>query len=61
MKEALRALDREDDGPDLDDDFLREKVEEALADPRPEVPAHEVFERLERKYREDLKALSRGS
>jgi antitoxin ParD1/3/4 len=60
MQEALRALEREEH-PDIDDDFLREKVEEALADSRPSVPAEEVYERLERMYREDLKAMKRGS
>ena len=61
VREALRALDREDQEPELDDDFLREKVEEALADPRPSIPAEEVYERLERQYQEDLKATKRGS
>jgi antitoxin ParD1/3/4 len=56
MREALRALEREEQAPDLDDDFLREKVEEALADPSPDIPMEEVFERLERMYREDMKA-----
>jgi antitoxin ParD1/3/4 len=56
MREALRALEREEQAPHLDDDFLREKVEEALADPSPDIPMEEVFERLERMYREDMKA-----
>lgn len=59
MREALRALDREEQEPHFDDDFLREKVEEALADPRPDIPAEEVFARLERKHAERMKALKR--
>jgi antitoxin ParD1/3/4 len=59
VQEALRALEREDEEPYFDDDFLREKVEEALADPRPDIPAEEVFERLERKHAERMKALKR--
>jgi antitoxin ParD1/3/4 len=55
MQEALRALEREEE-PEFDDDFLREKVEEALADPSPDIPMEEVFERLEQMYREDMKA-----
>jgi antitoxin ParD1/3/4 len=59
VQEALRALEREDEEPYFDDDFLREKVEEALADPRPDIPAEDVFERLERKHAERMKALKR--
>jgi antitoxin ParD1/3/4 len=60
MREALRALEREDQGADFDDDFLRKKVEEALADPSPDIPMEEVFERLEQKHAERMKALKRG-
>ena len=44
---ALEALERQEA---QFDDYLREKVNEALADPRPDVPLEEVFERLERKH-----------
>lgn len=43
MRAALRALDREDAALD---ELLRRKVEAALADPRPSIPADEVFARL---------------
>lgn len=56
VREALRALDREEQAPELDNDFLRRKVEESLADPRPSVPAKKVFERLERKHQARMKA-----
>jgi antitoxin ParD1/3/4 len=31
--------------------WMREKIQESLDDPRPPVPAEEVFDRLEAKYR----------
>jgi len=34
----------------IPDDVLRRKIQEALDDPRPDVPAEEVFARLERLY-----------
>ena len=43
MRAALRALDREEAAVD---DWLRQRVDEAFADPRPNVPAREVFKRL---------------
>ena len=42
MRAALRALDREDA---LLEEALREKLRASLADPRPSVPAEEVFAR----------------
>jgi antitoxin ParD1/3/4 len=46
IRAALRALDREEAAVN---DWLRQRVDEALADPRPSIPAREVFKRL-RKY-----------
>lgn len=43
MRAALRALDREDKALD---EVLRRKVQEALDDPRPSIPAEEVFAEL---------------
>ena len=60
VREALRALDREEQEPELDDDLLRRKVAESLADPRPSIPAKEVFERLERKHEARMKARRRA-
>lgn len=45
VQEGLRALDREDE-------WLREAVRESLDDPRPSIPAEEVFAGLERRYQE---------
>ena len=59
MQEALRALEREEQGPDFDDDYVRRKVDASLADPRADVPADRVFERLERKHAARMKAPGR--
>ncbi|HLG48870.1 MAG TPA: type II toxin-antitoxin system ParD family antitoxin [Reyranella sp.] len=43
IRAALRALDREEAAVD---EWLRQRVDEAFEDPRPNVPAEEVFKRL---------------
>ena len=43
LRAGLRALDREEAALD---DWMRAKVQEALDDPRPRLPAQEVFDRL---------------
>ena len=43
LRAAVRALDREEAALG---DWLRQRVDEAFADPRPNVPAREVFKRL---------------
>lgn len=53
LRAALRALDREEQ---FVVDIMRAKVQEALADTRADVPADEVFDRLERKYAARVKA-----
>ena len=40
LRAALRALDREETAFD---DWFRQRIEESLADPRPSIPAAEVF------------------
>jgi antitoxin ParD1/3/4 len=47
MRAAVRALDREEAAAS---DWLRQRVEEAFADPRPNVPARDVFRRLRRHH-----------
>jgi antitoxin ParD1/3/4 len=47
MRAALRALDREEEALT---GLIRERVEESLADARPDIPAAEVFKRLRRLY-----------
>lgn len=53
LRAALRALEREERAVN---DWLRHKVEESLADPRPSVPADKVFKRLRAYHAEQLKA-----
>ena len=43
LRAAVRALDREEAALDR---VLRQRVEEAYADPRPSLPAGDVFRRL---------------
>ncbi|MER9414023.1 type II toxin-antitoxin system ParD family antitoxin, partial [Mesorhizobium sp. M0589] len=43
MRAALRALDREEQ---LVTEVMRAKVQEALDDPRPDIPAEDVFRTL---------------
>jgi antitoxin ParD1/3/4 len=53
IRAAVRALDREEAALD---GWLRERIEEALTDPRPNVPAREVFERLREHHAARVKA-----
>jgi antitoxin ParD1/3/4 len=57
IRSALRALDREDAAFD---EFLRAKVDAAIKDPRPSVPAADVFRRLRSRHARKLKAGRRG-
>lgn len=54
VQEGLRALAREDE-------WLREAVRESLDDPRPSIPAEEVFAELEQRYEEDISNESKGA
>ena len=58
LRSALRALDREDVAFD---EFLRAKVEAALKDSRPSVPAADVFRRLRSRHARGVKAGKRGA
>ena len=53
VRAAVRALDREESALD---DWLRRGVDEALADPRPNVPARKVFARLRDRHAGRVKA-----
>ena len=53
MRAAVRALDREEAAVN---DWLRRRVDEAFADPRPNVPAREAFKRLRDHHAEQVKA-----
>ncbi len=51
VQAALREFDR---GPELDEAWLVQLTEESLADPRPSVPAEQVFRELREKYGQGL-------
>jgi antitoxin ParD1/3/4 len=53
LRAAVRALDREEAALD---DWLRQRVNEAFADPRPNRPAREVFKRLRGHHAKQVKA-----
>jgi antitoxin ParD1/3/4 len=53
MRAAVRALDREEAAVN---DWLRQRVDEAFADPRPSVPAEKVFKRLRKLHAQRVKA-----
>ncbi|MDO9426347.1 MAG: type II toxin-antitoxin system ParD family antitoxin [Methylobacterium sp.] len=57
VRAGLRALDREES---VLDNVLRAKVEQALADSRPALPADEVFAALRARHAERLKATGHG-
>ena len=58
MRSALRALDRQDAALD---EYLRAKVQASLKDPRPSVPATDVFKRLRSRHAKNVKAAKRGA
>jgi len=45
LRAALRALDREEDAIN---EIMKQKILEALGDPRPDIDAETVFDRIER-------------
>jgi antitoxin ParD1/3/4 len=51
VRAGLRALDREDA---VIDQVMREKIRASLADPRADVAAEDVFERLRAHHREQV-------
>jgi antitoxin ParD1/3/4 len=52
LRAGIRALDREEAALN---EWMREKIRESLDDPRPSIPAEEVFAALERRYQDDMK------
>ena len=58
VEEALRLMEEaaSEYPPGMDDDWIREKIKESLDDPRPCVPAEEVFARLEAKHAARMKS-----
>jgi len=58
LRQAMRALDREDA---VLDEVLREKARAAMADRRPSVPAGDVFKRLRAHHARRTKAAKHGA
>jgi antitoxin ParD1/3/4 len=58
LRAGLRALDREEAALD---EILREKVRASLADPRPSLPADDVFAGLRQRHDARLKAGDRDA
>jgi antitoxin ParD1/3/4 len=52
MRAAVRALDREEAALN---DWMRKRIDESLADPRPNIPARTVFKRLRNYHARQLK------
>lgn len=57
LRAAVRALEREEAAID---EALRRAVDEAFADPRPPVPAAEVFKELRARHAKRVKAARNG-
>lgn len=53
IRAAMRALDREEAALD---EWMRQRIDEALSDPRPNVPAADVFKRLREHHAARLKS-----
>ncbi|MBE7204332.1 MAG: type II toxin-antitoxin system ParD family antitoxin [Parafilimonas terrae] len=58
LRAGLRALDREEAALDA---VLRQRVREALDDPRPTIPAEQVFADLRTYHAERVKAAKQGA
>ncbi len=56
MRAAVRALDREEAAID---EWLRHRVDEAFADPRPNIPAGTVFKRVRSLHAANVSGSSR--
>lgn len=57
IRAAVRALDREEAAIN---NWLRQRVDEAFADPRPSVPARDTFKRLRQHHAKQVKAERNG-
>ena len=53
IREGIRALDREEETLN---EVWRRKIQEAYDDPRPSIPAEEVFRRLRQHHAERMRA-----
>ena len=58
IRTALRALDHQDKALE---EYLRAKVRASLKDPRPSIPAADVFKRLRARHARKTEARKRGA
>lgn len=58
VRAAVRALEREREAID---EIWRSKIQEALDDPRPAIPADEFFARMRSHHEGSVKAAKRGA
>jgi antitoxin ParD1/3/4 len=56
IEEALRQWQEGETEPPEVTAYMRQKIKEALEDPRPSVPIEEAIERLKRRHAERIKA-----
>ena len=56
MRAALRALDREDEALN---EIMRRKIQESIDDPRADIDADTVFDRIEQLHAERMRSGSR--
>jgi antitoxin ParD1/3/4 len=57
LQAGLRALDREEEAVGR---WMRDKIQESLADPRPSIPAEKVFSDLRAHHAAQMEADKRG-
>jgi antitoxin ParD1/3/4 len=56
MREAFRTWQRQQDEHEERIASIRGRIQQSLDDPRPSIPAEEVFDRLRLKHQRNLKA-----
>jgi antitoxin ParD1/3/4 len=58
VRAGLRALDREDEAVSQ---VMRARIDQALADPRPDISLEDAFDRLETRHAERMKSSGRDA
>ena len=58
MREAFRTWQRQQDEHDARLASIRARIQRSIDDPRPSIPAEDVFDRLRKMHEENLKAHS---
>jgi len=58
IREALRVWQKQEDEYQERIASIRARIQRSIDDPRPSIPAEEVFDRLKKMHQRDLKAAS---